>query len=227
MITTSDIISILLIFATSSLLIFTGIKKRPGIGILGTIIIISITLWFRSENLNALGFSLPTNWGTTILLGFLYGFVIYLLSALIIDPLSEKLTKTTHDHSAFNNIKGNWKAYLQLLIMVWIFVATIEEGLYRGFLMTEVSKIVGSKLDATIFNVILTSLVFGFSHSYQNRCGILSTGLIGALFGCLFVINNFNIWVVIFAHGFLDTIALSVIAIGKDKYFHQKIWKQV
>lgn len=219
------IVSLLLILTTSALLIITGLKKRPGIGILGTIIIISITLWFRSDNLNALGFSLPTNWGTTILLGSVYGFVIYLLSALFIDPLSEKLTNTTHDHSAFNNIKGNWKAYLQLLVMVWIFVATIEEGLYRGFLMTEVAKIVGTHLDATIFNVIFTSLVFGFSHGYQNRCGILSTGLIGALFGCIFVLSNSNVWVVIFAHGFLDTISLGLIAVDKEKYFHQKIWK--
>lgn len=93
-----NIISIIIILITSALLIFTGLKKRPGIGILGTIIIISITLWIRSDNLNALGFRLPINWGATILLGLAYGFVIYLLSALLIDPLSEKLTKTTHDH---------------------------------------------------------------------------------------------------------------------------------
>lgn len=108
--------------------------------------------------------------------------------------------------------------------MVWIFVATIEEGLYRGFLMTEVSKVIGTHLDATILNVVFTSLVFGFSHGYQNRCGILSTGLIGALFGCVFVLSDFNVWVALFAHGFLDTIALGLIALGKDKYIHQKIW---
>lgn len=219
------IVSLLLILITSVLLIITGLKKRPGIGILGTIIIIAITLWLRSDNLKTIGFRMPSNWGATILLGFAYGFVIYLLSDLFIDPLSEKLTKTTHDHSAFNNIKENWKAYLQLLIIVWIFIATIEEGLYRGFLMTEISKIVGTHLDATILNVILTSLVFGFSHSYQNRSGILSTGLIGALFGCIFVLSNFNVWVAIFAHGFLDTIWLTLFAINKENYIQQKIWK--
>jgi membrane protease YdiL (CAAX protease family) len=220
----SNIISILLILVTSALLIITGLKKRPGIGILGAIIIISITLWIRGHNLNAIGFSLPSNWGTTILLGLIFGCVIYLLSAVFIDPLSEKFTKTTHDHSAFNNIKGNWKAYIQMLVMVWIFVATIEEGLYRGFLMTEASNIIGTNLAATILNVIFTSIVFGFSHGYQNRCGMLSTGIIGALFGCVFVICGFNVWVALFAHGFLDTIALGLIAIDKEKYIQQKIW---
>lgn len=219
------IISLLLIFLTSTMLIITGLKNRPGIGILGTIIIIAIALWYRGDNLNALGFSLPSNWGATILLGLVYGFVIYLLSAAFIDPLSEKLTKTTHDHSAFNNIKGNWKAYIQLLVMVWIFVSIIEEGIYRGFLMTEVSKIAGIGIDATILNVIFTSIVFGFSHGYQNRSGMWSTGTIGALLGCVFVLSKLNLWVAIFAHGFIDTIALSLIAIDKDKYIRQKIWK--
>lgn len=218
-------ISLFLFLIASTLLITTGLKKRPGIGILGTIIILSITLWYRGENLNALGFSLPSNWGETILLGLVYGFVIYLLSAAFIDPLSEKLTKTIVDHSAFNNIKGNWKAYIQLLVMVWIFVAIIEEGVYRGFLMTEVSKIVGIGLGATILNVIFTSIVFGFSHGYQNRSGMWSTGIIGALFGSVFVLSQFNLWVTIFAHGFLDTIALGLIAINRENYIRQKIWK--
>ena len=219
------IISLLLIFLTSTMLIMSGLKNRPGIGILGTIISISITLWIRGDNLSALGFSLPSNLGATILQGLGYGFVIYLLSAAIFDPLSEKLTKTTHDHSAFNNIKGNWKAYIQLLVMVWVFVTIIEEGIYRGFLMTEVSKIVGIGLGSTILNVIFTSIVFGFSHGYQNRSGMLSTGIIGALFGCVFVLSKLNLLVAIFAHGFLDTIALGLIAIDKDKYIRQKIWK--
>ena len=73
--------------------------------------------------------------------------------------------------------------------------------------------------------MILTSIVFGFPHGYQNRCGVLSTGIIGVLFGCLFVFCKFNLWVAIFAHGFVDTIALGLIAIDKEKYIHQKIWK--
>lgn len=225
-ISSSNIISILLILATSALLIITGLKKRPGIGILGSIIIISITLWLRGQNLNAIGFSLPENWGATILLGLIYGCVLYLLSTVFIDPFSEKLTKTSHDYSSFSSIRGNWKAYIQTLIMVWIFVATIEEGLYRGFLMTEVSNIVGADLYGTIFNIIFTSVVFGLSHAYQNRCGILSTASIGILFGCIFVICGFNVWVAIFAHGFLDTIALGSIFLGKENYIHQKIWNR-
>lgn len=225
MITSSNIISVLLILVTSALLIITGLKKRPGIGILATIIIISINLWLRGDSLTALGFSLPSNWGATILQGLVYGFAIYLLSAAFIDPLSEKLTKTTHDHSAFDNIIGNWKAFIHLLVMVWIFVAIIEEGVYRGFLMTEVSKIAGTGLGATIFIVIFTSIIFGISHGYQNHCGMWSTGIIGVLLGCVFILSNFNLWVAIFAHGFLDTIALGLIAIDRDKYISQKIWK--
>jgi membrane protease YdiL (CAAX protease family) len=216
-------ISLLLIFITSAMLIISGLKKKPGIGILGTILTIAIALWYRGDNLNALGFSLPLRWGEPISLGLVYALVIHFLSDLFIEPLIEKLTQSTPDHSAFNNIKGNWKGFVKIVVMVWIFVAILEEGIYRGFLMTEILKIVGTGTIAIIFNVIFSSIVFGFSHGYQNRSGMWSTGIIGAIFGCIFVLSKFNLWVVIFVHGFLDTIALGLIAINKEKYMRQKL----
>lgn len=217
------ITSLLLILTISIMLITTGLKKRPGMGILGTIIIVALVLWYRGDNPYSIGFSLPSRWGETILMGFIYALGIHFLSDLLIEPLIEKLTHSSPDHTVFNNIKGSWKAYVQLLVMVWIFVAFIEEGIYRGFLMTEILKIFGTVTIAMIFNVTFTSIVFGFSHGYQNRSGMWSTGIIGALFGCLFIFNHFNLWVVIFAHGFLDTIALGLIAMNKENYVRQKI----
>jgi membrane protease YdiL (CAAX protease family) len=217
------ITSLLLIITISIMLITTGLNKRPGMGILGTIIIIAILLWYRGDNIYSFGFSLPSRWGETILTGFIYAVGIHFLSDLLIGPLIEKLTRSSPDHTVFNNIKGDWKAYVQLLVMVWIFVAIIEEGIYRGFLMTEILKIFGTGTIAMIFNVIFTSTVFGLSHAYQNRSGVWSTGIIGAMFGCLFIFNHFNLWVVIFAHGFLDTIALGLIAMNKENYVRQKV----
>lgn len=210
------IISLLSIVAISALLIITGLKKRPGIGILGALPIIAIVLWHRSEDHNALGMSLPSNFGITILLGLVYGSVIHVLSDAFIEPLIEKITKVTPDHSKFNKIKGNWKAFIQLVVINWIFVAIIEEGIYRGFLITEVSKIIGNGIGAIILNVIFSSIVFGISHGYQNRSGMWITGIIGALLGFVFVLSKLNLWVAIIAHGFINTIELTLIAIDKD-----------
>ena len=220
------IISILLVLGASILLVVTGLKKQPGLGIIGTLIIIALTLWLRGDNLRVLVFGAPDNWLTTILLGLLLGAVIQLLAVAFLEPFTEKITNTTHDQSVVDNVKGNWKAFIQWLLVVWVFVALLEEGVYRGFLMTETVKILGEGTGALIFNVLFTSLVFGFSHGYQNRAGILSTGTIGILLACIFVLSDFNLWLAIFTHGFIDTVGIGLIAVDGDKTIRRIIWRE-
>ena len=217
-------VPILLILTISVILIVTGLKKQPGIGIILVILVIGITLWIRKDNLSYLGLFPPQDWARTILWGVILGILIQLVAVAFIEPLSEKITKTHHDHSAVESVKGNWKAFLQWMAIVWIFVVFLEEGIYRGFLMTEVSTILGKGFWGLVANIVFTSIVFGLSHGYQNRCGIISTGFVGILLGCVFVWSDFNLWLAIFTHGFIDTIGIGLIAINGDKYIRQKIW---
>lgn len=225
MIFLEQLISLLLIMVVSGLLIITGLKKQPGIGIIGSVVVIVITLWLRKDSLATLGFSAPQNWLATILLGLALGLVIQLMSVTLIEPLTERLTHTTHDHSVVDNVKGNWKAFIQWMLAVWIFVAILEEGVYRGFLMTETARVLGTGFGALLISVIFTSTVFGLSHGYQGRSGMLSTGIVGILLGSIFAWSDFNLWLVIFTHGFIDTIGIGMIAIGADQWIHQRLWK--
>ncbi len=218
-------ITLLILIATSALLIVTGLKKQPGVGVIGTVLIIGLTLWLRKSNLPALGFAPPQNWMRTIALGLGLGIVIQLLSILIIEPLSEKLTNSKHDHSILDGVKGNPLALLQWLLVVWVFVAFLEEGIYRGFLMTEAAKLLGEGTDGLALNVILTSIVFGLSHGYQDRAGILSTGIVGAILAVIFVMSDFNLWLAIFTHGFIDTVGIGLIAVDGDKRIREMLWK--
>jgi CAAX protease family protein len=221
----AQISTIILVLVVSIVLIVTGLKKQPGLGIIGTIIIIALTLWLREEPITALGFDFPQNWGAPILLGLLLGLLIQLLAVALIEPLSEKITKTAHDHSVVESVKGNWKALVQWLLIVWIFVAILEEGIYRGFLMTEIAKVAGVGTGALLFNVMFTSIVFGLSHGYQSRSGILSTGVIGVLLGYIFVFSEFNLWTAVLTHGFIDTVGIGLIMFDGDKTIRQKLWK--
>jgi uncharacterized protein len=220
----SHAVTVVLILTISVLLVFTGWKKQPGIGILVTILIIGITLWLRKDNLAYLGLYPPQNWVGTFLLGLVLGVAIQLVVVAFIEPLSEKVTKTYHDHSALESVKGNWKVFLQWMVVVWILVVFLEEGIYRGFLITEVSIILGKRPVGLAANIVITSVVFGLSHGYQNRCGIISTGFVGILLGCIFIWSEFNLWLAIFTHGFIDTIGIGFIAINGDKYIRHKIW---
>ena len=144
---------------------------------------------------------------------------------MFVEPLSEKLTNTKHDHSIVESVKGNWRALLQWLIIVWVLVAFLEEGIYRGFLMTEIASVIGDSNIANVINVLITSVVFGLSHGYQNRSGILSTGITGIALGSIFVLSDFNLWLAILTHGFIDTVGIILIAVDGDSYIREKIWR--
>ncbi len=220
------LINVLIILVVSILLIYTGLKKQPGLGIIGAVIIIVLHLMIRDVSLAEIGFQFPENWLMTIGFGLGLGLIIQLLSVVLIEPLSEKITRSKHDHSVIGSVKGNWKAFFQWMIMVWILVAVIEEGIYRGYLMTEIRNILGVGILALTINLVFTSLVFGLSHGYQGTSGMLSTGIVGAILGIIFILSDFNLWLVIFTHGFIDTIGIGLIAVGGDEYVQKKIWKQ-
>lgn len=221
----STTIHMMIILVVSALLIITGLKKQPGIGILGAIIIILLFLWARGDPLTSIGFAPPQNWFFTILRGLGLGLIIQLLSVILIEPVTEKITNSKHDHSVIDAVKGNWKVFLQWMLMVWILVAVIEEGIYRGYLMTEMKNLLGLGFIALIVILLYSSVVFGLSHGYQGLSGMLSTGIVGVILGGIFILSEFNLWLVIFTHGFIDTIGIGLIAIGGDEYLKKQIWQ--
>jgi hypothetical protein len=220
----SAIIHMVIILVVSALLIITGLKKQPGIGILGAIIIILLFLWARGDRLSIIGFTPPQNWFITILMGLGLGLIIQLLSVILIEPFIEKIMNSKHDHSVIDAVKGNWKVFLQWMLMVWILVAVIEEGIYRGYLMTEMKNLLGAGSIALVINLLYSSIVFGLSHGYQGPSGMLSTGFVGVILGGIFIFSEFNLWLVIFTHGFIDTFGIGLIAIGGDEYLKKQIW---
>ena len=80
----SSTIQLAVILVISALLIITGLKKQPGIGILGAIIIIFLFMWARGDPLTKIGFAPPQNWFYTILMGLGLGLIIQLLSVILI-----------------------------------------------------------------------------------------------------------------------------------------------
>jgi hypothetical protein len=220
----SSTIHLIIILVISAFLILTGLKKQPGIGILVAIIIILLFLWAQGVPISEIGFSPPKNWITTIVMGLGLGLIIQLLSVILIEPFTEKIMNAKHDHSIIDAVKGNWKVFLQWMMMVWILVAVIEEGIYRGYLITEMMDFLGAGSIALVINLLYSSIVFGLSHGYQGPSGMLSTGIVGAILGGIFILSDFNLWLVIFTHGFIDTIGIGLIAIGGDEYLKKQIW---
>jgi uncharacterized protein len=211
-------VSVVLVVIVSVLLVTSGLRKQPGLGILGALVVIASVVAFRGGGLASLGLQFAgVAWGRTILLALLLGALIQVLFVTVVEPLAERLTGVPHDHSVVDGVRGSWRAFGLWMLVVWLIVAPLEEVIFRGFLMTEIARIVGSGPWAAGLNVVLTSVAFGLAHGYQGRSGILSTGFAGALLGVVFVASGYDLWLAIFTHGFIDTVGIGLVALGADK----------
>lgn len=213
----TTILNMILMIFIAIILVISGLKKQPGIGILLSVLIISLQIISQDRPLKEIGFVDPDNWLNTILSGLGLGFLIQAFSVILIEPLSEKITSQNHDHSLIKAVKGNWKIFLLWMVIVWLLVAIIEETIFRGYFILGLTSIFRNKGLGNLVSILLSSIVFGLSHGYQNRSGMVSTGIVGVILGIIFVLSNNNLWLVIFTHGFIDTVGISLIALDIDQ----------
>jgi membrane protease YdiL (CAAX protease family) len=73
-----------------------------------------------------------------------------------------------------------------------------EELMFRGFCVWWASTWLGAW-----GAVVGTSLIFGLSHAYQGRRGMVKTGVAGLVAGALFLISG-SLWVPMALHAFVD-----------------------
>ena len=205
------------------LILVTSFKRVPGIGVITAMLIIGITIWLRGDGLIGLGFLPPENRNMTILWSIIFGIAIQFLSTLILEPASDKITKSTTDHSSFDNLRGNLMYFLLILVGVWLVVVFLEEIIFRGYMMGDIAKLIGTSKIALAVNLISTSTVFGLAHWYQGKSGALSTGIIGVLLGILFIASGFNLWLPILTHGVIDMVGLFLIYINADKVLKERV----
>jgi membrane protease YdiL (CAAX protease family) len=223
---TSALITVALISLVAIFLIVAGLKRQPILGIILSVVLIVIASRRGETSLAQMGLVSPDNWLLTVLLGLVIGSGLGLLSLMLIGPLIETFTKQPHDVKVVEGVRGNGKALLSWIVLVWGVAAFGEELIYRGFLMSQIAKLLGTGSLALVLNVLITSIIFGLSHAYQGRSGPWSTGIMGACLGILYVLSGFNLWLPILVHGMIDTVELIVISRGADKRLREFLWKR-
>jgi membrane protease YdiL (CAAX protease family) len=93
----------------------------------------------------------------------------------------------------------------------------LEEMLFRGYLQKRIRIVLGRSPVAVVTAILLPALAFGLAHSYQGAAGMISTGLMGALFGIAFVWSAENLWLPILLHGFSNTVGIALIYTSLDR----------
>jgi uncharacterized protein len=212
-----------ILFIVTAVILVTSFRRTPGIGVIAALLIIAVTIWLRGDGLAGLGFLPPPNWVSTISWSIFLGIAIQLLSTLVIEPFSDKLTKSETDHSMFDGLRGNLKSFLLMLAVVWVVVAFAEEVIFRGYMLGEIAALWGDSKAVTAVGLLATSVIFGLAHWYQSRSGALSTGIVGFMLGLIFIFAGYNLWLPILTHGFIDTVGLFLIYANLDKTLQERI----
>jgi len=118
------------------------------------------------------------------------------------------------DYSRFAALRGDPKLLAMTLAIAWGTAAFGEEMLVRGFLLNRLAEAWGRSRAAWIGALFESSALFGLAHFYQGLSGMLLTGVIGLVFGTVYLAVGRNLWVTILAHGAIDTISLIALYAG-------------
>lgn len=110
-------------------------------------------------------------------------------------------------------VAGNLPMLLGMLAIAWSTAAFGEELLFRGFLLGRLRALLGGGLGVGIVAAFVQALLFGLAHAYQGPTGILATGLIGLVFGLLYLRLR-TLWPLVIAHGLIDTVGLLALYAG-------------
>lgn len=111
------------------------------------------------------------------------------------------------DMSGYNYLRGNLPMLIGALVAVFIGSSIAEEVIYRGFLITRLSELIGGKW-ATRIAVLISAIVFGLVHYNWGVMGIIQTAFMGLALGISYLAVGRNLWIPILAHGYMDAILL-------------------
>jgi len=101
--------------------------------------------------------------------------------------------------------------YLIMIALVWTTNAFGEEMVFRGFLMSRFSALLGGTRFAWILAAFAQAVIFGLGHAYQGFVGVLITGCVGLVFGLAYLMARRNLWPMILAHGLINTVGMTVL----------------
>ena len=146
-------------------------------------------VWITRTNyltLNDLGLRPGNAYRTLVVSGILVAIIVLLVGA-------QKKLKKKASPQQLNNALDRVRRMLPKTPTeraVWIVVSLTagicEEVLYRGWLLS----LFAATLRSVWLGLLISSVIFGFAHTYQLRNGILGTGVLGAIFGLLFVFSG-------------------------------------
>ena len=155
----------------------------------------------------------------TLLNGLLLAAIIFAVVDICIQPFLE-IYLGEIDLSSIEEIRGDLAGYIVLCLMMWVFAAFGEEFLFGGYYMKHLAEFMGNTDKTWLASAVILSIYFGASHNYQGTSGMIAVGLASSIYFYTFYRNRTNLALLVFTHGFYDTIGLTLIYLNRDRTFY-------
>lgn len=110
----------------------------------------------------------------------------------------------------WGDIQGDLQMYVILITLSLVSAGFGEEMFFRGFLITRLKTVFSDIYLSSAISVLLAALLFGYMHVYyQGLVGLVNGGIIGVIFGTYFLLYKRNLWPLIIAHGFINSLGFT------------------
>lgn len=112
------------------------------------------------------------------------------------------------DMSKYSPMAGHLPLLLASLPVVWVFSSFGEELIYRGFLITRIEELGAGGRSRRWVAVGVSAAIFGLAHYAWGVTGMIQAGFMGLALGFAYLAVRRRLWVVVLAHGYMDTLLL-------------------
>ena len=186
------------------------------LGYLLAIVVATVVLKAQGHSWRSLGLARPESWLKTIALA-LGVFLILVVALLAIKSIwinIPGLALPPSDQSDYNPLTGNLPLFLTMAVASFTVVAFGEEMLFRALLINSLAGVFGNLKARWALALVGSSLLFALAHYDWGLTGVIEMFLAALIIGAVYLRSGRNLWVVIIAHGLIDTLKFSLIYAG-------------
>ena len=175
-----------------------------------TVGVATLLLYYRKQSWKDLGLTKPDNYlkslgvAVIVLVGTVISIMIF---EIFLRDLLFTNTESVSGTERFSELKGNIPYFFSIIFFIWI-ESFLEELQDRGFSLNRFNSLFNKIPLSTVLAVLSQAAIFGFRHSYDFSPRSITTGLVGLVFGTVYVLTGRNLWPLIIAHIILNTMSM-------------------
>jgi len=189
----------------------------PRAGPAAVLVALAVATWrlyASGKRWSDLGLRSPKRWTRVALWVFAAYALVIAANALVIVPLARRLSWPPTDVAKLGEMAGNLPLLASWLVIAWTTAAFGEELLFRGFLQSRFTALLGGRTPGLVAAILLQAALFGIAHLSFGIRGAVTAGMVAVIYGTIYAVNGRNLWPLIIAHGITDSVSLVALYFG-------------